>query len=103
MVTTYCYDTAVIYANFLIHIYMNININLTMKRKIAEKKGYTYKITKISTANCPRVANIKPNLSLCITLLLSGHMLELSNLYMININEKNKNKRKNVTISSIFV
>ena len=95
MVTTKCYDTAVIYANFLIHIYMNININLTMKRKIAEKiKGYTYKITNISTANCPRVANIKPNLSLCITLLLSGHMLELSNLYMININEKNKNTRK---------
>ena len=57
-----------IYANCLIYIYMNIDINIRMKRKIAEKiKGYTYKITNISDANCPRVAN----LSLCITLLPS--------------------------------
>ena len=34
--------------------------------------GYTYKITKSLAANCPRVANIILNLSLCITVYLVG-------------------------------
>ena len=47
---------------------MKININIRTKRKNAEKiKGYTYKITYITAANCFRVANIILNSSLCIT------------------------------------
>ena len=62
MVPAYRYDTAffsmVKYANCLIYIFMNININTRLKRKNRQKiKGYTYKITNISAAHCPRVAN----------------------------------------------
>ena len=74
---------------------MKVNINIRIKRKIAEKiKGYNYKITNITAANCPRVANSILNLSLCITVLPSGKIEELTNLYMININKNFKNKRK---------
>ena len=52
---------------------MKININIGTKRKNAEKiKGYTYKITNIAVANCPRVANSILNLSLYITVLPTG-------------------------------
>ena len=52
---------------------MKININIRTKRKIAEKiKGYTDKITNIAAANCPRIANIMLNSSICITVLPSG-------------------------------
>ena len=66
-----------------------------MKRKSPKKKrvylqNYRY------LANCPRVAIIIPNLSLCITLLLCGKILELSNLYEININENFIITTKNV-------
>ena len=61
---------------------MNININIGMKRKIAkELKGYTYKITNIPAANCPRVAKIILNLSVCITLTSSGQILNLFNFH----------------------
>ena len=67
---------------------MKININIRTKRKIAKKiKGYTYKITNIAAANCPRVANIMLNSNLCITVFSSGKIKELSNLYKININK----------------
>ena len=60
---------------------MKININIRTKRKIAKKiKGYTYKITNIAAANCPRVANIMLNLCLCITVL---HSLKVSELLKI--------------------
>ena len=79
MVPTYCYDTA-LYLNgnmfqlFHLHIdFMKFNINIRTKRKIAEKiKGYTNKITNIAAADCPRVANIMLNSSLCITGYLVG-------------------------------
>ena len=58
--------------------------------------GFTYKITNIAAAKCPRVANILLNLSLCITVLPTGKILELSNLFKININKNLKNTRKNV-------
>ena len=38
--------------------------------------GYTYKITNILAAYCPRVANNILNLSLCIAVLPSGKTLE---------------------------
>ena len=70
MVPTYCHGTAR-YLNgnislFFIYIFMKININIRIKRKIAEKtKGtITKKITNIAAANCPRAANIILNLSL---------------------------------------
>ena len=67
---------------------MKIIIKIKTKRKMAEKiKGYTYKITNIAAANYPRVANIMLNSSLCITVLPSGKIQELSNLYKININK----------------
>ena len=63
----------VIFASCLIDIFIKINIKLRIKRKIAEKLlGYTYKITNILAANCPRVANNMLNLSLCITVLPTG-------------------------------
>ena len=52
--------------------------------------GYTYKITNILAANCPRVANNILNLSLCKTVLPSGKILELTNLFKININKNFK-------------
>ena len=75
MTMTQLVISTVICASFLIYIFMKININLRIKRKIAEKiKGYTYKITNMAAANCPKVANIILNLSLCITILPSGKM-----------------------------
>ena len=63
----------VICSSCLIYIFMKININIRTKKKMTEKiKGYTYKITNIATANCPRVANIMLNSSLCLTVLPSG-------------------------------
>ena len=56
--------------------------------------GYTYKITKILAANCPRVANNILDLSLCITVLPSGKIKELSNLFKINIIKNFENTRK---------
>ena len=42
----------VIFASCRIYIFMKININIRIKRKIAEKwMGYTYKITNILAAN----------------------------------------------------
>ena len=49
--------------------------------------GYTYKITNILATNCPRVANNIPYLSLCITVLTNVKILELTNLFKININK----------------
>ena len=56
--------------------------------------GYTYKITNISAANCPRVANNIINLSLCIAVLPSGKIEELTKLFKININKNFKNTSK---------
>ena len=56
----------VIFANCLINIFMKININIRIKRRIAKMKGYTYKIANISVVNCTRVSNIILNFSLCI-------------------------------------
>ena len=65
--------STVICSSCLIYIFMKININIRTKKKNAKKiKGYTYKITNITAANCPKVANIILNLSLCITNLPSG-------------------------------
>ena len=65
--------STVICSSCLINLNMKIYINIRTKRKNAAKiKGYTYKITNIAAANCPRVANIMPNSSLCITILPSG-------------------------------
>ena len=63
----------VIFASCRIYMFMNININIRIKRKITENEwGYTYKITNILAANCPRTANNILNLSLCIAVLPSG-------------------------------
>ena len=56
--------------------------------------GYTYKITNILAANCARVANNSFNLSLCITVLPSGKISELSNLFKINISKNFKKQKK---------
>ena len=89
--------STIIYSSCLIYIFMKININIRTRRKIAEKIiGYTYKTTNIAAANCPRVASIMLNSSLCIILLPSGKKKELSNLYKININKNLNNTRKNV-------
>ena len=70
---TQSFISTVKFASCLIYMFMKININITIKRKIAEKiNGYTYKITNIADANCPRVANIILNFSLCITVSPSG-------------------------------
>ena len=70
----------VIYTICLIYIFINIDINIRMKRKFAEKlKGYTYKFTNISAANYPRVAKIILDLSVCITLSSSGQIYDLFN------------------------
>ena len=58
--------------------------------------GYTFKITNILAANCPKVANNILNLSRCITVLPSGKIKELTNLFTININKNFINTRKNV-------
>ena len=100
MVPTYFYEivffiSTVIFFSCLIYIFMKININITTKRKIAKKiKGYTYKITNIAAANCPRVAKIILYLSICIVVLPCGKIYELSNLYKININKNFKNTKK---------
>ena len=54
----------------------------------------SYKTTNILAANCPRVANNILNLSLCIAVLPSGKILELTNLFKININKNFKNTSK---------
>ena len=59
--------------------------------------GYTYKITNILAANCPRVANNILNLSLCITVLPSGKIQELTNFFKININKNFKRQEKMYT------
>ena len=56
--------------------------------------GYTYKITNILAANCPREANNILNISLCIAVLPSGKISELTNLFNININKNFKNTSK---------
>ena len=41
---------------------MNINESIRNKRKLVEKiRGYSYKITYMSTANCRRLQNLVPN------------------------------------------
>ena len=67
-----------------------------MKRKSPKKKRVYLQNYRYLASNCPRVAIIIPNLSLCITLLLCGKILELSNLYEININENFIITTKNV-------
>ena len=67
--------STVICYSCLIYIFIKISINIRTKIKIAEKiKGYSYKITNITAANCLRVANIILNLSLCITVLPGGNI-----------------------------
>ena len=83
-----------IYANCLIYIFMNSNINILNEEKIAKKIRVYIQNYRYLASNCPRVAIIILNLSLCITLLLCGKILESSNLYEININENFKITRK---------
>ena len=50
---------SVVYADYLICMFMNINGNTRSERKITEKlRGYSYKITQISTAKYPRVVHL---------------------------------------------
>ena len=43
---------------------MNMNESIRNKRQYVEKfKGYSYKITYMSTANYPRLQNLVPNSS----------------------------------------
>ena len=47
------------YANHLIYVFMNINENITIKRKITEeKRGIHTQLLNFSTANCNRAANM---------------------------------------------
>ena len=63
----------VMFASCRIYIFMKININIRIKRKIAENEwGIPTNITNILAANWPRVANNILNLSLCIADLPSG-------------------------------
>ena len=65
-----------------------------MKRQLPKKKRVCLQTYRYLASNCPRVAIIILNLSLCITLLLRGKILELSNLYEFNSNENFEITRK---------
>ena len=54
------------------YILMKIKVDIRIKRKIAENEWVYLQNNNILAANCPRVANIILNLSLCITVLPSG-------------------------------
>ena len=54
------------------------------------------KITYISAANCPRVANIILNLCIDMTVVPSGQIQELSNMYKKNITETLEILEKNI-------
>ena len=60
----------VLYENYLICIFMNINENFSNERNILRKfKGYTYKITNVSPTICSSVSNLVPIQCLDIVLL----------------------------------
>ena len=50
----------VLYENYFICIFMNINETLVMRENIFEIKGFTYKITYVSTTMCSSVSNRVP-------------------------------------------
>ena len=55
------FHPVVLYENFLIFIFMNINENFCNERKNLRKiKGCTYKMTNISPIMCSSVSNLLP-------------------------------------------
>ena len=55
------FHPVVLYENYLIFIFMNINGNFSNERKNLRKtKGCTYKITNVSSTMCSSVSNLVP-------------------------------------------
>ena len=53
------FHPVVVYENYLICIFININENFSNERKIPRKiKGCTYKITNVSPTMCSSVSNL---------------------------------------------
>ena len=64
------FHPVVLYENYLICIFMNINEQFCNKRKSLRKiKGCTYKMTNISPTMCSSVSNLEPIECLDIVLL----------------------------------
>ena len=67
------------------HIIIFINIDDTMSiliKKNLNIKGYTYKISHISAAYSPLVANMVPTYCYDTALYLNGNMFQLSHLHI---------------------
>ena len=61
-VETLHFNPIVLYTNYLICIFININENIRNKRKMLENlKGCTYNITHLSAANYSRLPKMVPN------------------------------------------
>ena len=64
------FHPAVLYENYLICIFMNINDNFSNERKnLWKSKGCTYKMTNVSPTMCSSVSNLVPIQCLDIVLL----------------------------------
>ena len=64
------FHTVVLYENYLICIFMNINENFCIERKNLRKiKGCIYKMTNVSPTMCSSVSNLVPIQCLDIVLL----------------------------------
>ena len=61
---------------------MNIDETMSILRIIFERRGYTYKITHISAAYGPYVANKVPTYCYVTALYLNGYICQLSHLHI---------------------
>ena len=61
---------------------MNIDETMSILRKILENEGITYKITHISAAYSPYVANKVPTYCYDTALYLNGNICQLSHLHI---------------------
>ena len=67
------FHPVVLYENYVICIFMNINENFSNERKnLRKNKGCTYKITNVSPTMCSSVSNLVPIQCLDIVLLPLG-------------------------------
>ena len=83
------FHPVVLYENYLICIFMNINENFSNERKNLRKiKGCTYKITNVSPTMCSSVSNLVP--IQCLDMALYFYHKVLSRIFM-NFNENRSN------------
>ena len=79
------FHLVVLYENYLICIFMNINRNFCNERlNLRKNKGSTYKMTNVSPTMCSSVSNLVPIQSLYIVLLPQGIICKI---FIMNIHE----------------